>query len=56
MTDMPRIGWIGLGIMGERMLRHLVTAGHPVAVYARRPGAAAAFPQAEIAATPAELV
>jgi 3-hydroxyisobutyrate dehydrogenase len=55
MTDMPRIGWIGLGIMGERMLRHLVTAGHPVTVYARRPGATAAFPEADTAATPAEL-
>lgn len=55
MTDMPRIGWMGLGIMGERMLRHLVAAGHPVTVYARRPGAAAAFPEADVAATPAEL-
>lgn len=55
MTDLPRIGWIGLGIMGERMLRHLVTAGYPVGVYARRPAAAAPFPDVMVAATPADL-
>ncbi|MBX3031043.1 MAG: NAD(P)-dependent oxidoreductase [Chloroflexi bacterium] len=55
MTDLPRIGWIGLGIMGERMLRHLAAAGHPIGVYARRPGVTDAFPEATVAATPAAL-
>lgn len=32
---MERIGWIGVGLMGSRMLPHLRAAGHPVTVYAR---------------------
>lgn len=52
---MERIGWIGLGLMGRQMLPHLQAAGHPIATYARTPGAAAAFPNASTAATPAAL-
>ncbi len=55
MTDLPRIGWIGLGIMGQRMLQHLSAAGYPIGAYARRPGVTDAFPGAWVAATPAEL-
>jgi 2-hydroxy-3-oxopropionate reductase len=34
-----RIGFIGLGIMGRPMALKLLAAGHPLAVYARRPEA-----------------
>ena len=30
---MPTVGFIGLGNMGSRMVRHLVDAGHDVAVH-----------------------
>jgi len=32
---MERIGWIGLGLMGSRMLPHLMDAGHPATVHDR---------------------
>lgn len=35
-TTQPRIGWIGPGIMGKPMCKNLLTAGFPLAVYARR--------------------
>jgi 2-hydroxy-3-oxopropionate reductase len=35
-----QIGFIGLGVMGRPMALHLVAAGYPVRVYARRPEAA----------------
>ncbi len=34
-----RIGFIGLGIMGQPMATHLVKAGYPMAVYDHNPGA-----------------
>ncbi|MFN0114045.1 MAG: NAD(P)-dependent oxidoreductase [Paracoccaceae bacterium] len=37
---MARIGWIGLGRMGEPMARHLVAAGHAVTVWNRSAGKA----------------
>lgn len=40
---MERIGWIGLGLMGSRMLPHLMDAGHPVTLYARSDAAAGSF-------------
>jgi 3-hydroxyisobutyrate dehydrogenase len=40
---MERIGWIGLGLMGSRMLPHLIEAGHPVSIFARSDDAAAPF-------------
>jgi 3-hydroxyisobutyrate dehydrogenase len=33
----PRVGFIGLGIMGRSMAGHLLAAGHPLAVYNRTP-------------------
>jgi 3-hydroxyisobutyrate dehydrogenase len=39
MTDTPRIGFIGLGIMGRPMARNLLRAGYPLTVWNRsRPG------------------
>ena len=40
---MTAIGFIGLGTMGRPMVRHLLDAGYPLGVYARRPEAAAPF-------------
>ena len=42
-TSKPRIGFIGLGIMGQHMAAHLLAAGHPLAVYNRSPDKAAAL-------------
>src|SRR5690606_1023537 len=52
-----RIGFIGLGVMGEPMARHLRAAGHDLAVWARRPESAAALVAegVPLCATPAEL-
>jgi 3-hydroxyisobutyrate dehydrogenase len=33
----PRIGWIGTGVMGGAMARHLLDAGYDVSVYNRTP-------------------
>lgn len=51
------VGFIGLGVMGEPMARHLRAAGHDLAVWARRPESAAALVAEgmSICATPAEL-
>jgi 3-hydroxyisobutyrate dehydrogenase len=38
---MERIGWIGLGLMGSRMLPHLLDAGHQASVHDRVEAAAA---------------
>lgn len=35
-----RIGWVGTGLMGSRMLPHLLRAGHETVVYARNRDAA----------------
>lgn len=46
MTDAkskPRVGFIGLGIMGQHMAAHLLAAGHPLTVYNRSPDKAAAL-------------
>ena len=52
-----RIGFIGLGVMGRPMALHLLKAGHSLAVYARRPEAAAPVISAgaTLVASPAEL-
>ncbi len=34
-ASLPRVGFIGLGIMGQSMAGHLLAAGHPLAVYNR---------------------
>lgn len=36
-TDRPRIGCIGLGVMGRPIATHLQEAGHELVLYARRP-------------------
>lgn len=52
-----KIGFVGLGVMGLPMARHLMAAGHTLAVWARRPGSAQALlaEGAAWCATPAEL-
>jgi len=52
-----RVGFVGLGVMGLPMAGHLIRAGHEVAVWARRPEAAAdiAAAGAAVCATPAAL-
>lgn len=54
---MTRIGWIGTGVMGGRMVGHLIDAGHDVDIYARRPEAIEALLRAGAAAAagPSEL-
>ncbi len=41
MTAQPRLGFIGLGVMGRPLALHLIEAGHAMSVYARRPDATA---------------
>lgn len=52
-----RVGFVGLGAMGAPMARHLLSAGHDLAVWARRAQSAAplAAAGAVVCATPAEL-
>ncbi|HEX6828790.1 MAG TPA: NAD(P)-dependent oxidoreductase [Burkholderiales bacterium] len=54
---MERIGFIGLGVMGRPMALHLLRAGHPLTVFARRPEAARPLSEAgaAVAASPREL-
>lgn len=47
-----KVGWVGPGIMGSRMLRRLGIAGHDVSVYARNGGRARAFAEAGIVTVP----
>ena len=42
-SSKSRIGFIGLGIMGQHMSAHLLAAGYPLAVYNRSPDKAAAL-------------
>ena len=52
-----KVGFIGLGVMGVPMARHLRAAGHDLALWARRPQAAAELVAegVPLCATPAEL-
>ncbi|MDP0926464.1 NAD(P)-dependent oxidoreductase [Paracoccus onubensis] len=55
---MMKIGFIGLGVMGGHMARHLATAGHEVTVYNRTIAKAEAWTKAnggKLAATPRDL-
>jgi 3-hydroxyisobutyrate dehydrogenase len=54
---MERIGWIGVGLMGSRMLRRVMQAGYPASIYARNPDAARAFVDAgaAICGSPSEV-
>ena len=56
-SSKARIGFIGLGIMGQSMAGHLLTAGHPLAVYNRSADKAAALVAKGAAAcvTPAQV-
>ena len=57
MSDRPRIGFAGLGIMGRPMARNLLRAGYPLTVWNRSPAALAelAAEGAATAPTPAAL-
>lgn len=60
MTDqLPRIGFLGLGIMGSRMAANLAAAGYPLTVWTHTAGKAAAWaaehPGVTAVATPAEV-
>ncbi len=55
---MANLGFLGLGIMGAPMARHLIEAGHTVAVWTHSPGKAEAFTAAHggvACKTPAEV-
>jgi 3-hydroxyisobutyrate dehydrogenase len=57
-TDQPRVGFIGLGIMGSLMAMHLARAGFPLTVSTRTPGKAekwVAEHGGDAAATPADV-
>jgi 2-hydroxy-3-oxopropionate reductase len=49
MTERPRVGLVGLGIMGRPMAHNLLRAGYPLVVWNRSPG-----PVAELSAAGAE--
>ena len=49
-----KVGFIGLGVMGRPMARHLRKAGHELFVWARRPDSVTGL-DAVVCATPAEL-
>ncbi|KAB2917523.1 MAG: NAD(P)-dependent oxidoreductase [Dechloromonas sp.] len=49
-----KVGFIGLGVMGRPMARHLQAAGHALHVWARRPASAEGL-DAVVHATPAAL-
>ncbi len=54
----PRIGFLGLGIMGSRMAANVRGAGYPLTVWTHTPGKAAdwaATHDARVAATPAQV-
>lgn len=56
-SNRARIGFVGLGIMGQSMAGHLLAAGHPLNVYNRSPDKAAALIEkgARWCATPGEV-
>ncbi|MDR1383922.1 MAG: NAD(P)-dependent oxidoreductase [Planctomycetaceae bacterium] len=52
-----RIGWIGTGVMGQNMCRHLIQAGYRATIYNRTPSKASPLLElgAKWAATPADV-
>lgn len=58
-NNKPRIGFIGLGVMGTPMAGHLAHAGYPVALHELTPGLAAqvanGLPGAKACASPREV-
>ncbi|MFI1016389.1 NAD(P)-dependent oxidoreductase [Streptomyces sp. NPDC020965] len=57
MSGLPRVGFVGAGVMGLPMAWHLLSAGYPLTVYARTPAKVAALTGAgaTLAGTPAQL-
>ncbi|MGW2055417.1 NAD(P)-dependent oxidoreductase [Streptomyces sp. NPDC001840] len=57
MSALPRVGFVGAGVMGLPMARRLLAAGHRLSVHARTPAKVAALIEAgaEPAETPAQL-
>lgn len=55
---LPRVAFIGLGVMGRSMAGHLLAAGHPLTVHTRTPEKAASLLErgAAWAASPADAV
>lgn len=58
MTNTTKIGWIGLGLMGNPMSQQLLKAGYPVTVYNRSKDKEAELKEqgATTASTPKELI
>lgn len=58
MTNTTKIGWIGLGLMGNPMSKQLLQAGYPVTVYNRHKDKEAELKEqgATTASTPKELI
>jgi 3-hydroxyisobutyrate dehydrogenase len=58
-ASLPRVGFVGLGIMGSPMAGHLVAAGYPLTVYDIDPSVSAALagaePRAKVATSLAHL-
>lgn len=60
MTTPLNVSFLGLGVMGSPMARHLATAGHRLTIYNRSPGRVARWQadhpglEARVAASPAE--
>ncbi|MFE4369792.1 NAD(P)-dependent oxidoreductase [Streptomyces sp. NPDC056835] len=57
MSALPRVGFVGAGVMGLPMARRLLSAGYPISVHARTPAKVAALTDAgaTLADTPAQL-
>jgi 2-hydroxy-3-oxopropionate reductase len=54
---LPRIAFLGIGLMGAPMTRNLLDAGYPMTLWNRTRGKAEAFtPEAAVAESPAEAV
>jgi 3-hydroxyisobutyrate dehydrogenase len=58
MTNTTKIGWIGLGLMGNPMSQQLIKAGYPLTVYNRSKDKEATLKEqgADTAATPKQLL
>ena len=60
MTEPLKVSFLGLGVMGSPMARHLATAGHALTIYNRSPGRIERWQAdhpglvARVATTPAE--
>lgn len=54
-TNNARVGFIGLGNMGQHMAGYVQKGGHPLVLYDTNPESYKKFQNAEIASSPAEL-